>query len=66
MCQISLYAGLFGTLEYVRYGRSLLKEENDWIKSVLNVINPKDGTDYWIGGLDADKDKGMQWMTGKL
>ena len=43
----------------------LTKEENDWIKSVLNVINPKDGTDYWIGGLDADKDKGMQWMTGK-
>ena len=28
------------------------------------MINPKDGTDYWIGGLDADKDKGMQWMTG--
>ena len=43
----------------------LTKEENDWIKSVLNVINPKDGTDYWLGGLDADKDKGMQWMTGK-
>ena len=33
---------------------------------MLNVINPKDGTDYWIGGLDADKDKGMQWMTGIL
>ena len=27
--------------------------ENNWIKSVLNVINPKDGTDYWLGGLDV-------------
>lgn len=42
----------------------LTKEENDFIKKVLNVINPKDGTDYWIGGLDADKNKGMQWITG--
>ena len=44
----------------------LTKGENDWIKSVLNVINPKDGTDYWIGGLDANKDKGMQWITGNI
>jgi len=42
----------------------LSKDENDFIKSVLNVINPKDGTDYWLGGLDADKDKGMQWISG--
>ena len=42
----------------------LTKEENDWIKSVLNVINPKDGTDYWLGGLDADRNRAMQWMTG--
>jgi len=40
-------------------------EENDFIKSVLNVVNPKDGTDYWLGGLDADRDKGLQWMTGQ-
>ena len=40
------------------------EEENNWIKSVLNVINPKDGTDYWAGGLDADKNKQMQWITG--
>ena len=40
-------------------------EENNWIKSVLNVINPKDGTDYWAGGLDADRNKQMQWITGK-
>ena len=41
-------------------------EENNFIKGVLNVINPKDGTDYWLGGLDADGDKGLQWMTGML
>ena len=40
-------------------------DENNWIKSVLNVINPKDGTDYWAGGLDADRNKQMQWITGK-
>lgn len=44
----------------------LTAEENDWIKSVLNVINPKDGTDYWLGGLDANNDKQMQWVTGTL
>ena len=42
----------------------LTKEENDWIKSVLRVINPKDGTDYFVAGLDYDRDKNMQWMTG--
>merc|ERR1711992_331262 len=26
------------------------EEENAWIKSVLMVINPKDGTDYFAGG----------------
>ena len=45
-------------------------DENNWIKSVLNVINPKDGTDYWLGGLDANRDgdkagHNMYWMTGK-
>jgi len=44
-------------------------DENNWIKSVLNVINPKDGTDYWLGGLDANRDgdkqgHNMYWMTG--
>ena len=24
-----------------------------------------DGTDYWIGGLDANKNKELNWMTGK-
>lgn len=40
------------------------RDERNFIKSVLDVINPKDGTDYWIGGLDADRDHGLQWMTG--
>ena len=49
----------------------LTEEENNWIKSVLNVINPKDGTDYWLGGLDANRDgdrdhHGMYWMTGNF
>ena len=39
-------------------------EEANFIKSVLNVINPKDGTDYWLGGLDADRDHGLQWISG--
>ena len=25
--------------------------ENDFIKSVLRAVNPKDGTDYWWGDL---------------
>jgi len=43
----------------------LTKEESDFIKAVLNAVNPKDGTDYFIGGLDANRDKGLQWMTGE-
>jgi len=39
-------------------------DENNFIKSVLNVINPKDGTDYWLGGMDIDRDKGLHWLTG--
>merc|ERR1719411_2616417 len=38
--------------------------ESDFVKSVLNVVNPKDGTDYWLGGLDANRDKGLQWISG--
>lgn len=40
------------------------QKENDFIKKVLNAINPKDGTDYWLGGLDEDGDKQLQWITG--
>jgi len=39
-------------------------DEANFIKGVLAVINPKDGTDYWLGGLDADRDQGLQWLTG--
>ena len=38
--------------------------EATFIKTVLNAVNPKDGTDYWIGGMDIDRDKGLQWLTG--
>ena len=38
--------------------------ENDFIKRVLNAVNPRDGTDYWLGGLDEDGNKELQWMTG--
>ena len=44
----------------------LNQNENNFIKSVLNVVNPKDGTDYWLGGLDADRNNGLQWMTGNF
>ena len=36
-------------------------EENTFIKSVLMVINPKDGTDYWAG---AQREGGFHWNTG--
>ena len=39
-------------------------EEANFIKGVLNAVNPKDGTDYWIGGMDIDRDKTLQWLTG--
>ncbi len=42
----------------------LTEEENNFIKGVLAVINPKDGTDYFLGGVDIDADKKMQWVTG--
>jgi len=42
----------------------LTKDESDFIRAVLLAVNPKDGTDYWIGGLDTNRDKGLQWMTG--
>lgn len=32
--------------------------ENDFMKGILMAINPKDGTDYWLGAMDY-------WLTGK-
>ena len=43
----------------------LTVEEANFIKGVLNAVNPKDGTDYFIGGLDDNRDKGVYWMTGQ-
>jgi len=40
------------------------KEEGDFIKSVLNIINPRDGTDYYLGGVDATKAKEIKWQSG--
>ena len=31
---------------------------------VQDIVVVQDGTDYWLGGLDADRDKGLQWMSG--
>ena len=39
----------------------LSQEENKFIKDILMVINPKDGTDYWAGGV---KGGGLHWITG--
>ena len=39
----------------------LSQEENKFIKDILMVINPKDGTDYWAGGV---KEGGLHWITG--
>jgi len=40
------------------------KEESDFIKSILNIINPKDGTDYFLGGIDATNAKEIKWQSG--
>ena len=37
------------------------EEENNFIKEMLMLVNPKDGTDYWAGGV---KEGGLQWITG--
>ena len=39
--------------------------ENDFIKSVLRAVNPKDGTDYWLGAMDIDRNQNIQWLSGK-
>ena len=39
--------------------------ENIYIKGILMAINPKDGTDYWLGALDANHDRILHWMSGK-
>ena len=39
----------------------LSQEENQFLKDILMVINPKDGTDYWAGGLTKG---GLRWISG--
>ena len=31
---------------------------------IIPIILLQDGTDYWLGGLDANRDKGLQWISG--
>ena len=38
--------------------------ENNYIKTVLLAINPKDGTDYFLGAIDFNRDKNIHWMSG--
>ena len=39
----------------------LSQEENSFIKDISMVINPKDGTDYWAGGVT--KPHGLHWIS---
>ena len=36
--------------------------------SIIYVLRPtpytQDGTDYWLGGMDIDRNKGLQWLSG--
>merc|ERR1712141_893361 len=50
-------------VDYLK-AEELCNQEGAYLADVLDQINPKDGTDYWLGGLDADRNKGLQWMTG--
>ena len=40
--------------------------ENDYIKNVLKAVQAKDGTDYFIGGVDAARNKQFKWLNGKF
>ena len=44
---------------------ALSADENNFLKTVLLAINPKDGTDYWLGGVKQE-DGSMQWLSGKI
>ena len=37
-------------------------EENEFLKDILMVINPKDGTDYWAGGITHPGP--LRWISG--
>ena len=40
--------------------------ENDYIKNVLKAVQAQDGTDYFIGGVDAARNKQFKWLNGKF
>ena len=40
----------------------LSQEENTFLKDILMVINPKDGTDYWAGGITHPGP--LRWISG--
>jgi len=42
----------------------LSQEENTFLKDILMVINPKDGTDYWAGAMGLWPDHPHQWISG--
>ena len=47
--------------------RDVMIQASSSMQTMYNFTNfDLDGTDYWIGGLDANKDKQLQWMTGNL
>ena len=39
--------------------------ENNYIKNVLKAVQAQDGTDYFIGGVDAARNKQFKWLNGK-
>ena len=43
----------------------LSEDEETFLKGVLNAVNPKDGTDYFLGGTDLDADGNMLWLSGR-
>ena len=43
----------------------LNQEENTFLKDMLMVTNPKDGTDYWAGGMrNATGSQDLHWISG--
>ena len=41
------------------------KDENDYIKAVLDSVHAKEGTDYLIGGMEVMINEQFLWTTGK-
>ena len=39
--------------------------ENNYVKTVLKAVQAKDGTDYFIGGVDSERNTKFKWLNGK-